>query len=450
MNPMAAMNALTTPALPPAAQGAAPPPEGAVAPSRFADMLGDARAADARLADARTAEARGSRPSAARAREERAGEERASPADAGEADAAPKSSDDQATRKTRGATRGQRPARDADASTRSHARAGPAGAVACAESDPAADVQDADHACPAGGAKDGAPTLDSLLPGWVPPSASAARAAAPPIDGVSQAAAEGVDDSAIDTAKATLGEPAITARAAHRGTIDRTDAAARTDPPDTAPITAASAEPPGAVADRHDAADARALAMAAHAVRESFARAPDGEPLTPTMPGAAMAGATPPGLGLAASAQNAAALVHSHVSPPIDSPSFAPALATQVRWLVQEGVSRAQIQLNPTEMGPVTVRIVLEGREARVDFGADMAATRQVLEASLPVLAAAFDDSGLTLTGGSVRDGQSGGSQASPERQPPQGERTTSAHERAAGGADTLRPAGRGLVDLVA
>jgi flagellar hook-length control protein FliK len=98
--------------------------------------------------------------------------------------------------------------------------------------------------------------------------------------------------------------------------------------------------------------------------------------------------------------------VHAHVAPPVDSPAFAPALATQVRWLVRDGLQHAQLSLNPAEMGPVTVQIVLDGREARIDFRADLALTRNAIESSLPVLAAALDESGLRLAGGGVHDGQ--------------------------------------------
>ena len=43
--------------------------------------------------------------------------------------------------------------------------------------------------------------------------------------------------------------------------------------------------------------------------------------------------------------------------------------------------------LNPTEMGPVSVQIVVDGTQARIDFGADALATRQAIEAGLPELA---------------------------------------------------------------
>jgi len=50
----------------------------------------------------------------------------------------------------------------------------------------------------------------------------------------------------------------------------------------------------------------------------------------------------------------------------------------------------------------VSVQIVMDGTQARVDFGADMAATRQAIEAGLPELASALRDAGFTLAGGGV------------------------------------------------
>jgi len=74
--------------------------------------------------------------------------------------------------------------------------------------------------------------------------------------------------------------------------------------------------------------------------------------------------------------------------------------------------------MNPAEMGPVSVQIVMDGTQARVDFGADMAATRHAIEAGLPELASALRDAGFTLAGGGVSQhsggrGQSGHSDRS-------------------------------------
>ena len=65
--------------------------------------------------------------------------------------------------------------------------------------------------------------------------------------------------------------------------------------------------------------------------------------------------------------------------------------------------------LNPADMGPVSVQITLDGNQARVDFGADVASTRHAIEAGLPELAAALRDAGLTLSGGGVSQHASSG-----------------------------------------
>lgn len=86
----------------------------------------------------------------------------------------------------------------------------------------------------------------------------------------------------------------------------------------------------------------------------------------------------------------------------LHSPEFAPAMSARLAMLAAEGVQKAQLQLNPAEMGPVSVEITVEGQQAQIAFHAVQADTRQVLEQSLPELAAALRDQGLTLSGGGV------------------------------------------------
>ncbi len=85
-----------------------------------------------------------------------------------------------------------------------------------------------------------------------------------------------------------------------------------------------------------------------------------------------------------------------------DAPEFARSLGVQVSVLARDGVQQAELHLNPAEMGPISVRIALEGTQAQVNFGADSAATRQIIENGLPELAAALRDAGFTLSGGGV------------------------------------------------
>lgn len=87
---------------------------------------------------------------------------------------------------------------------------------------------------------------------------------------------------------------------------------------------------------------------------------------------------------------------------PLHSPAFGPEMAARLSLLAADGVQQAQLHLNPAEMGPVSVQIVVEGQRAQISFHSDQADTRAVLENSLPELAAALRESGLTLSGGGV------------------------------------------------
>jgi flagellar hook-length control protein FliK len=108
---------------------------------------------------------------------------------------------------------------------------------------------------------------------------------------------------------------------------------------------------------------------------------------------------------------NGAAVASPALPTPVHSPDFAAAFGLQVSVLAKDGVQHAELHLNPADMGPVSIQITLDGSQARVDFGADVAATRQAIEAGLPELASALRDAGFTLAGGGVaqHSGANGG-----------------------------------------
>lgn len=91
---------------------------------------------------------------------------------------------------------------------------------------------------------------------------------------------------------------------------------------------------------------------------------------------------------------------------PLDAPDFSQKLADQVSLWVgqarQDGPMTAELHLNPAEMGPINVKISLDGTAAQVDFAAAAQETRQAIEASLSTLSSALSDVGLSLTGGGV------------------------------------------------
>ena len=234
------------------------------------------------------------------------------------------------------------------------------------------------------------------VPGWPAPGASpqapgadAAPAFAAPLGG--DGAAMGIDNKlwldegaplahAATPGKARMVKAALPALAPTDMAPGKTDAAAAATATATATATsAASAAKPGADAAAMSVPTLAALpAVATHAPTSS-----------------------PAAVGTAAAMPFAA-----HLAAAVNSPAFAPALAAQVSWLVQEGQQHARLTLNPADLGPVAVRIMLEGTQARIDFHAALASTRAAIEASLPTLAAALHDNGMTLAGGGVFDGQ--------------------------------------------
>ncbi len=137
---------------------------------------------------------------------------------------------------------------------------------------------------------------------------------------------------------------------------------------------------------------------------------------------------------------------------PLHAPDFAALLGAQVSLLARDGVQQAELHLNPAEMGPISVQIEIDGQQARVDFSADTAATREVIERGLPELAAALREQGLTLSGGGVF-------QRAPEQREPSPAMANAGRSKrftasVAAGAVTTRPvvlpAARGLLDLYA
>jgi flagellar hook-length control protein FliK len=86
------------------------------------------------------------------------------------------------------------------------------------------------------------------------------------------------------------------------------------------------------------------------------------------------------------------------------SPTFAPALGHQIDVWMKGGVQHAEVQLSPQDLGPIRVRIEMEGAHTRVQMSADVAATRDALQQALPQLTEQLGQVGISLTGGGVSD----------------------------------------------
>ncbi|MDI1260796.1 flagellar hook-length control protein FliK [Aquabacterium sp.] len=105
---------------------------------------------------------------------------------------------------------------------------------------------------------------------------------------------------------------------------------------------------------------------------------------------------------------SATAQTSATLAPSVNSPEFPQALADRVGLWVnavgEDGTMSAELHLNPGEMGPISVKISLDGQSAQVDFAAANLETRRAIEASLPMLSASLDDAGFSLGGSGVSD----------------------------------------------
>ena len=204
------------------------------------------------------------------------------------------------------------------------------------------------------------------------------------------------------------GRAAGAARVAATGVGERADADADGHEPGSLPV------PGGAVAARGGVADerkddpltlARGTAGRGEKIVAAAADGPSIGKTTPLAPDAQRTESASHAMPSAAPGLTPASLttsVDASVAPSIASPDFAQAFAVRVTVLVQDGVQSAELHLNPVETGPVSVQIVVDGDQARINFGADALATRQAIEASLPELAGALREAGMTLQGGGV------------------------------------------------
>ncbi len=92
------------------------------------------------------------------------------------------------------------------------------------------------------------------------------------------------------------------------------------------------------------------------------------------------------------------------VQPSLRSEAWNKVMTGRVVWMAKEGIQRADLKLNPANLGPVDVRLTINNEQATVTFVAQHAATREALEQALPRLREGFQDNGLELTNADVSD----------------------------------------------
>lgn len=205
-------------------------------------------------------------------------------------------------------------------------------------------------------------------------------------------------------------------------------AAAQTSALAAVPSLAADA---GAAAPLSPPAGAASAALASAAPQAGVAM-PDAVVAALENPAETLAAADAPRIEAATASSGFAALLAPTFTPgaeraalpgapppvPILQPQAPQQLAETVVWQLDAAVQEAQIQLHPQELGPLEVKIRIEGEKVAVRFDMADASVRDVVQSSLPNLASLLSARGLALDQAQVFSQPRGHADAPPQRDP--------------------------------
>lgn len=97
---------------------------------------------------------------------------------------------------------------------------------------------------------------------------------------------------------------------------------------------------------------------------------------------------------------------------PVHDPRLAEAMATRVQWMAEQGGGEVTLRVAPEGLGPVEIRLQLDGDRVDLGLQAAQAETRQALQDALPKLREMLSQSGLQLGQADVGHRQSSGASA--------------------------------------
>jgi flagellar hook-length control protein FliK len=88
--------------------------------------------------------------------------------------------------------------------------------------------------------------------------------------------------------------------------------------------------------------------------------------------------------------------------------AFAGDIAAEVKLMADNGLQRAELHLNPADLGPVRIELSISAQTADISFAAAHAATREGIEQALPALRELLAGQGLQLGQAGVGSGGTG------------------------------------------
>lgn len=90
------------------------------------------------------------------------------------------------------------------------------------------------------------------------------------------------------------------------------------------------------------------------------------------------------------------------VNVPVGTAQWADEIGSRMTMMVEQGKHTASLRLSPEHLGPLEVRITMNGDQASVQFGAANVDTRNAIENALPRLREMFAATGLSLADANV------------------------------------------------
>jgi flagellar hook-length control protein FliK len=192
------------------------------------------------------------------------------------------------------------------------------------------------------------------------------------------------------------------------------------------------------------ARDSALLQAAMHA-----AERPAANPETPATPSALLAQFTAAPAPAAATVTPAQAALDARVG----TPEWNTELGQKIVWMVGEQQQVAELSVNPPDLGPLDIKLTIDGGQTTAVFTSPHGAVRDALESALPRLREVLADSGIMLGNASVTADTPRDSRAFDEQRPGARSALPAERERDHGvAAAPLRIVGstRGLVDLFA
>ena len=97
---------------------------------------------------------------------------------------------------------------------------------------------------------------------------------------------------------------------------------------------------------------------------------------------------------------------NTQIELPLNSAQWGNQVLQRVAWLTGQGISAAEIHLNPAELGPMQVRVDQRQDSATVVFTSHNSSAREAIEASLPRLRELFSEQGMELLDVDINSGE--------------------------------------------